>query len=146
MRVREATVGDVPEMHRVRMSVRENRLSDPTRVLPRHYRALLTGRGRGWVAECEGRVVGFAVVDRSRSSVWALFVEPAVEGRGVGRQLHEAMLRWAFSRMDRLGLSTEPDTRAERFYQRAGWRYVGREPTGEVRYEITREVWRGLRL
>ena len=133
-------------MHRVRMSVRENRLSDPARVLPRHYRALLRGQGRGWVAECEGRVVGFAIVDRSRSSVWALFVEPAVEGRGVGRQLHEAMLRWAFSYTDQLWLSTEPGTRAERFYHRAGWRCVGREPTGEARYEVTREVWRGPRL
>ena len=145
MRVRGATVEDVHGMHRVRMSVRENRLSDPTRVRPRHYRALLTGQGQGWVAACEGRVVGFAVVDRSRSSVWALFVEPEVEGRGVGRRLHEAMLRWAFSYTDRLWLTTEPGTRAERFYQRAGWRCVGGEPAGEARYEMTRGVWRGPR-
>lgn len=69
MVIRLATEHDIDAMHRVRTSVRENRLSDPARVQPQHYRAMLGERGRGWVAEMGGRIVGFAVADRSRANV-----------------------------------------------------------------------------
>lgn len=143
MHVRPATLDDVPEMHRVRVRVRENRLADPASVQPHHYRAMLAERGRGWVAELDGRVVGFAVVDLSRSTIWALFVDPETEGRGVGRRLHEAMMDAVFAHADRAWLSTDPGTRAERFYRTAGWRYVGHEANGEARYEMSRSEWLG---
>lgn len=141
--VRSATVADIAEMHRVRTSVRENRLGDPAWIQPRDYEAMLTEHGRGWVAEADGRIAGFAVADRSRMNVWALFVDPDAEGRGVGRRLHEAMMEWFFAAAgaERVWLSTDPGTRAERFYQAAGWRYAGPEPNGEARYELSREQW-----
>lgn len=142
MLVRTASETDIPEMHRVRTSVRENRLADPSLVRPDDYRSMLDERGCGWVAEVDGRIVGFAVVDLARSNVWALFVDPGFEGGGIGRRLHDAMLDWAFAAgAAQLWLSTDPGTRAERFYRSAGWRHVGREPTGEARYEMSREQW-----
>jgi GNAT superfamily N-acetyltransferase len=142
--VRQATVGDVAEMHRVRMAVRENRLGDPAWIQPHDYFAMLTEHGRGWVAELDGRIVGFAVGDRSRMNVWALFVDPDAEGRGAGRRLHDAMMEWFFAEAGaaRVWLSTDPGTRAERFYQSAGWSHAGPEPNGEARYEMSREQWR----
>src|SRR5687767_461369 len=50
MTLRPATDADIPQMHRIRMSVRENQLSDTTRVQPRHYEEMLRS-GRGWVYE-----------------------------------------------------------------------------------------------
>jgi GNAT superfamily N-acetyltransferase len=143
MRVRAATVDDVPGMHRVRMSVRENQLADPALIQPHDYEALLTERGRGWVAELDGRIAGFAVADGDRCNVWALFVDPEAEGQGIGRRLHDAMMEWFFASAGagRVWLGTDPDTRAERFYRAAGWRYAGREPNGEARYEMPREAW-----
>ena len=88
MQIRLATEADIPEMHRIRMSVCENRLADPSLIQPSDYRAMLAEHGRGWVAETGGRIVGFAVADLSRRNVWALFVDPAFEGRGAGRRLH----------------------------------------------------------
>lgn len=145
MDVRVATEADIDEMHRVRMSVRENQLGDASLIGASEYRAMLTERGRGWVAEEDGRIVGFAVADRSRWNVWALFVDPRAEGRGVGRRLHDAMMGWFFASAgaERVWLSTDPGTRAERFYQAAGWRYAGHEPDGEARYELSREEWTG---
>lgn len=142
MHIRVASEADIPEMHRIRMSVRENQLADPALVQPHDYRAMLNAHGRGWVAEIENRVVGFAVVDLTRLNVWALFVDPAIEGCGVGRRLHDTMLEWLFtSPAEQVTLGTEPGTRAERFYLAAGWQYRGRDRNGEARYSMAREVW-----
>jgi GNAT superfamily N-acetyltransferase len=144
--IRIATEADIPAMHRIRMDVRENRLSDPSRVQPDDYRPYLSGRGRGWLAELDGQVAGFAVADLQDASVWALFVDPAFEGRGAGRQLHDVMVDWLFaSGAARIRLGTGEGTRAERFYRRAGWQEAGREASGELRFELSREGWRSGR-
>ena len=141
MQIRIASEADIGEMHRIRMNVRENRLLDPTRVQPDHYRSLLREDGRGWVGELEGRIVGFAIADRTRASVWALFVDPPFEGQGIGRALHDQMLEWLFATgAERIQLGTEPDTRAERFYRAASWRYVDTDQ-GEARFELSRQEW-----
>ncbi len=130
---------DIPPMHRVRMSVVENQLSDPSRVQPVHYHAMLRS-GRGWVCEVDGTVVGFAIADLANRSVWALFVEPRHERRGIGRQLHDTMIEWLFeSGASRISLTTGPQTRAQRFYEAAGWQRSGDEANGDVRYEFVRD-------
>jgi GNAT superfamily N-acetyltransferase len=142
LELRAATAADIPEMHRVRMSVLENQLRNPDLLQPRHYEAMLDRRGRGWVAELGGRIVGFAIADVERSNVWALFVDPEAAGHGIGRRLHDTMMDWMFAAgADYVWLSTEAGTRAEGFYRAAGWRYAGLEPNGEARYEMTREQW-----
>ena len=142
MQIRHATEADIPGMHRIRTSVRENRLADPSLVQPGDYRAMLAEHGRGWVAESEGRIIGFAVADLARRNVWALFVDPASEGRGAGRRLHDAMMDWMFAAgAEEVWLGTDPGTRAERFYRTAGWRYAGAQENGEARYEMSREEW-----
>lgn len=139
--VRAATEDDIPAMHAVRVAVRENRLGDPGMVTPEDYRRLIGPDGRGWVAEADGRVAGFAVGDRTRDKVWALFVDPACEGRGIGRRLHDAMMDWFFaSGAETVWLSTDPGTRAEAFYRAAGWEAAG-EHRGEARYEMRRARW-----
>lgn len=142
MNVRIAVERDVPEMHRLRMRVHENILRDASQVQPDHYLRMLNEHGRGWVCELEDRIVGFAVADLSRTNIWALFVDPNYEGRGIGRRLHETALDWLFDTgVPTVWLSTEPNTRAERFYTQAKWQYAGRQPNCEARYEMRRERW-----
>jgi GNAT superfamily N-acetyltransferase len=139
--IRIASEADIPEMHRIRMSVRENRLSDPSKVQPGDYRPMIGERGRGWVAEVDGQMAGFAVADQSRANIWALFVDPGFEGRGIGRALHDTMVDWLFTGgEEQVWLSTAPGTRAERFYTSAGWRYTGMQD-GEARFELSRQDW-----
>jgi GNAT superfamily N-acetyltransferase len=141
MRIRVAVEADIPGMHRIRLRVRENRLADPRLIQPEDYRRMLVERGRGWVAEVDTGLAGFTFVDRARSNIWALFVDPLHEGRGVGRALHDTMLEWLFScGIDKAWLGTEPGTRAERFYQAAGWRYVDTQ-RGEAIYELSAQEW-----
>src|SRR6187402_3936439 len=95
--LREARGSDIDAMHAVRCAVRENRLSRPDRITHDDYRAMLERDGRGWVAEVDGRIVGFAVADLCRFNAWALFVDPQHEKRGVGLALHDAMIAWFFA-------------------------------------------------
>ena len=123
-------------MHRVRMSVRENRLRTRT-ITEADYVPVMEVNGRGWVIEESGEVVGFAVGDKRDGNIWALFVHPDHEGRGYGRQLHDAMVAWLWMQgLERLWLTTQPGTRAEAFYQAAGWRPAGRTDRGELRFEL----------
>lgn len=138
MPLRFATLADIDAMHQLRLSVQENVLADPQRVVAEHYVSMLEQHGCGWVYELDGKIVGFAVADHSRRNIWALFVEPAFEGHGIGRTLHDAMVNWLFERgHEPLWLTTEPDTRAERFYSSAGWHRVRMEANGEIRFELT---------
>lgn len=134
MQVRAAVTADIPAMHVIRLAVRENTLSSPDRISPADYVAALT-RGRGWVAEVAGLIIGFAFGDTS-GNVWALFVHPDHEHQGVGHALHLALVQWLESNAQRpIWLSTAPGTRAEAFYREHGWRDCGIVASGERRFE-----------
>lgn len=136
--IRQARPSDAAAMHRVRMSVRENVLVS-MRLTEHDYVVAIEETGRGWVVELDGNIVAFAIGDKADGSIWALFVEPGHEGKGYGRQLHDIMIAWLWEQgHDRLWLSTEPGTRAERFYEAAGWRRVGLTSRGEIRFELER--------
>jgi GNAT superfamily N-acetyltransferase len=143
MLFREATISDIPELHRVRMLVKENALRNPGLVTHADYVRLLSGNGKGWLCEINGVVAGFAIVDAERSNVWALFVDPAFEQRGIGSYLLNTMMDWHFSRQARpLWLTTAPGTRAEHFYRMKSWKDTGREPGGEIRFELDQQTWK----
>jgi GNAT superfamily N-acetyltransferase len=132
LRIRTATVADVRDMHRLRKRVRENRLSDTTRIKEASYLPYIAAAS-AWVAEADGRISGFAAIDGPAKSVWALFVDPDVERRGIGQALHFKMVDWARQQgIDRLSLSTEEGSRAVQFYHRSGWKVIGTRPGGEV--------------
>jgi GNAT superfamily N-acetyltransferase len=133
MTLRPATVDDIEAMHRIRLAARENVLRDPTRATAADYLRYVTERGVSWVAEFDGRVVGFGIADRSSRSLWALFVDPPHEGRGIGRALLQRLTDCLFeSHAGTINLSTAPGTRAERMYRAAGWTRAGELPTGEL--------------
>lgn len=138
MAVRQAVAADIPEIQRVRASVTENRLVSTT-ISDEDVRVAIEETGRGWVVEDKGEIVAFAIGNAITGNIWALFVRPEFEGRGYGRQLHDAMVDWLFaSGLERLWLTTEPGTRAQRFYEAAGWKLAGTTDQRELRYEKQR--------
>jgi GNAT superfamily N-acetyltransferase len=128
-------VNDVAGIQRVRHAVRENRLVS-TRVSDEDVRIAIEHTGRGWVIESVGDVIAFAIANGKNGNIWALFVHPDHEGRGHGRALHDTMLKWLRAQgLTRVWLTTEPGTRAQSFYESAGWQLVGAMDHGELRYE-----------
>jgi GNAT superfamily N-acetyltransferase len=88
-----------------------------------------------FVAELEGRVVGFASggpsrdedADTAPGEVYAIYVEPGAWGRGAGRvlleRLEEALRGSGFDEATLWVLEDNP--RARRFYDAAGWELDG---------------------
>ena len=133
--LRQAARADVPGIQRVRHAVKENRLVSRV-ISDDEVIDAIERNGRGWVVEDEGEVVAFAIGNAVDGSIWALFVDPPHEGRGYGRRLHDVMVEWLHSRgLARLWLTTDPGTRAQRFYERAGWVSRGLQANGELRFE-----------
>lgn len=120
----------------MRHSVRENRLVSRA-IADEEVGDAIERSGRGWVIECDDRIVAFTIGKDEDGNVWALFVEPGYEARGFGRRLHDQMIAWLWSRgLRRIWLTTQAGTRAQRFYERAGWRDCGVLPGGEIRFEL----------
>ncbi len=139
---RTATRDDIFMLDTIRKAVKENVLSDPDRITPTDYREMLELNGKGWLCEVNNETTGFAIVDIKNKNVWALFVHPDFEGKGIGKQLFRLMIDWAFEQgINKLWLGTAPNTRAERFYSSMGWQKMGVEKNGEMRFECTKEIW-----
>jgi GNAT superfamily N-acetyltransferase len=124
-------------MNHLRMQVRENVLSDPSRVTLAMTTEAISSSGRGWVFEENGVILGFSIALHEDPSIWALFVHPAHEARGIGNALHAAAVSWLWSQgAERIWLGTDPGTRAERFYRDRGWQETGKHKNGEIRFEL----------
>lgn len=138
---REATIQDIPQIQRVRNSVKENMLSDPGLVTDKDCEEYLTIRGMGWVCEINNIIVGFSIADLKENNIWALFIHPDHEKKGIGQMLHRFMLEWHFSQTHKtLWLSTSPGTRAESFYRKYGWKEAGMHGK-EIKFLLSYSDW-----
>jgi GNAT superfamily N-acetyltransferase len=139
---REANINDIKQIQRVRHSVKENVLSNPALVTDEDCQEFLTRRGKGWVCEIENNIIGFAIADLKGNSIWALFVQPEFEKRGIGKKLHATMLNWYFKQTNEsVWLGTAPNTRAATFYRMLGWKETGAHGKGEIKFEMNFNEW-----
>jgi GNAT superfamily N-acetyltransferase len=93
---REATAADMPGISHVRLSVAENAMTraqlDARGITNESVAASFLAGSKGWVAETDGAIVGFSIADRQEQTVFALFVLPRFEGRGIGGRLFDLAL------------------------------------------------------
>jgi len=132
---------DIDDLFRIRTSVRDNHLSVEQMAelgithdtLP----AMLTGAGRGWVAEQQGQVVAFSMADAEDATIFAVFVDPAFEGHGLGKRLTQAAEEWLFAQgCTEIWLNTDNnrDVRANGFYRHLGWIEEGPAEDEQTRF------------
>ena len=141
---REASVDDIQQMQVVRNLVKENILSNPALVPDKDVEEYITRRGKGWVCLMDDVIIGFSIVDLKENNIWALFVNPEYEAKGIGKKLHDMMLDWYFEQTkEKVWLGTSPNTRAEIFYRMQGWKEVGVHGKGEIKFEMDYERWTG---
>ena len=139
---RQAQIEDIKQIQIVRNSVKENTLSNPLLVTEKDYQEFLIERGKGWVCEIENQIIGFAIVDLRDNNIWALFLKPDYEGKGIGTKLQNLMLNWYFENgKENVWLGTSPNTRAEKFYTESGWVKNGMHGSKEIKFEMTKSQW-----
>lgn len=84
-----------------------------------------------WVAEADGRIVGFLSVYLLSDFIHHLFVAPRAQDQGVG----SALIRFALDRTGRpAGLKCQTaNRRARSFYEKRGWQEIerGEDQLGE---------------
>ena len=142
MNFRQATTEDIPQIQIVRNSVKENQLSNPNLIPDDLVEEFITKRGKGFVCEIDKKIVGFSIVDFVENNVWALFLLPEFEGKRIGKKLHQLTLDEYFSKTkETIWLSTEPNSRAETFYKKQGWKNAGLHGN-EVKFEMSFEDWK----
>lgn len=142
MNFREAQISDIEQIQVVRNAVKENVLSDPSLVPDKDVEEFITNRGKGWVCEIDGTIVGFAIADLVKNNIWALFIHPDFENKGIGKKLHGMMMDWYFVQTNEtVWLGTAPNSRAEKFYRLQGWKAVGVHGQGEIKFEMCYEDW-----
>lgn len=140
MHIRQALLSDIHRLLEIRLSVRENQLLDPGSVTEELCADYLTNRGIGWVCDIKNIVAGFAILDMANKEVWALFIHPDFEANGIGSLLHDTMIAYYFEHHESaLTLSTEPNTRAHRFYLKKGWKVAGINEKSEVKLTLSHD-------
>jgi len=116
--------------------VGDNLLSDPNAVTEAGVVGFIDKRALWVWQEADGLVTGFSAGDARDGSIWALFVAPGHEGKGVGR----ALLKRACDGLREAGhlvaiLTAPPGTRAERHYRADGWIVTGTNQKGELVFQ-----------
>lgn len=141
MQIRLATLADVEALFEVRTSVRENHQSRAELatigVTPESIAEMLGSSSRAWLAEADGQAVAFAMADAGQATIFAMFVRPGYEGRGLGRALMREAEGWLFSQAcQEIWLLTggDPSLRAHGFYVHLGWASAGPQEDGQIKY------------
>jgi GNAT superfamily N-acetyltransferase len=132
--IRKAIREDIPRLFEIRAAVRENRLRNPNAVTIAQCEWFIE-HSAFWVWLEDGRIQGFSAGDPRDGTIFALFVDPAYERRGIGRALlPHACATLKAAGYDAATLTTRPSTRAERFYRQDGWVEIGRKDDGQIMF------------
>lgn len=126
------TERDLRDLYDIRYAVKENRLINMT--IPPEEVVRRCAEDGAWICLDEGKAVAFSIASMEPEVVlWALFVRPSYEGQGIGRELMKGSMNWFREQNTAVAsLSTDPGTRADRFYQRQGWTRGDLNAAGEV--------------
>ena len=125
--IREMEAADLPHAFEVRVATWHNERGreelTALGITPQSVTRMLAETHRGWVAECDERIVGFAMGNQQTGEMWVIAVLREFEGRGLGRALLGRVEDWLWETWSEIWLTTDLDEtlRAVGFYRRLGW-------------------------
>lgn len=142
IQIRPAETRDVPGIFHVRTAVTENALSKgelaALGITEASVTRMIESTPCAWVAVQGGEIVGFSMIAVEEGALFAAFVLPSHEGRGIGRRLVRAAEQALFARHAVAWLETGKETRAAGFYRRLGWGNERDVGAGDIRLEKRR--------
>ncbi|GME45959.1 MULTISPECIES: GNAT family N-acetyltransferase [unclassified Pantoea] len=144
IRIRLALPSDIESIFDVRTSVKENYLSREEMELMGVTESVVTNMIEkshcAWVAIDDEKVIGFSMILPDEGCLFAAFVLPEYEGRGVGRSLVELAEQELFKYHEVAWLETDKNSRAAEFYRRLGWVEKENVSESDIRLEKFRCV------
>lgn len=112
-------------MFHVRISVIENHLSREEMqrigITENVVADLIEKSCCAWVATDNEKIIGFSMILPDEGCLFAAFVLPEYEGRGIGRRLVEIAEKELFRHHEVVWLETDKQSRAAKFYIQLGW-------------------------
>ncbi|UHS62843.1 GNAT family N-acetyltransferase [Agrobacterium vaccinii] len=136
--IRLAQQSDVSALFDVRTSVRENHISferlAKMGVTETSISEMIAASHCAWVATIGGKVVGFSMIDISDASLFAAFILPSHEDKGLGKKLVLAAEEELFKHHAEIWLETDRDSRAAGFYRHLGWGGEREAEGGQIRF------------
>ncbi|MBU9839516.1 MULTISPECIES: GNAT family N-acetyltransferase [Rahnella] len=123
--VRTAQLSDIDGMFEVRTSVIENHLSREEMrqmgITESVVADMIEKNHCAWVAIENDKIIGFTMILPDEGCLFAAFVLPEYEGRGVGRRLVVLAEQELFKHHEIAWLETDKNSRAAKFYMQLGW-------------------------
>lgn len=142
IRTRLALPSDIKGIFDVRTSVKENHLSreemERMGITESVVTNMIEKRRCAWVAEEDAKVTGFSMILPEEACLFAAFVLPKYEGRGLGRILVGLAEQEIFKHHEVAWLETDKNSRAAGFYRRLGWIEKGNVSESDIRLEKLR--------
>lgn len=141
---RLALPSDIEGIFNVRTSVKENHLSREEMEQMGINEIVVTDmieKNRcAWVAVEDDKVIGFSMILPDEGCLFAVFVLPEYEGRGVGRSLVGLAEQELFKHHELAWLETDKNSRAAKFYMQLGWVKKENVSESDIRLEKFRHV------
>ncbi|RWU23076.1 GNAT family N-acetyltransferase [Pseudomonas alkylphenolica] len=144
--LRLASPSDIELLFDIRTSVTQNHLSreqlHEMGITADALRDAMHKAPCAWIAEWQQEAAGFVMVDHDEGELFALFVRPQHEGKGIGQLLLHQAEAALFQRHEVIYLITDGDEtiRANGFYRRLGWTVSGAVDARDVRFEKRRAL------
>lgn len=142
--VRTAQLSDIDGMFEVRTSVIENHLSREEMrqmgITESAVADMIEKNHCAWVATENDKIIGFTMILQDEGCLFAAFVLPEYEGRGVGRSLVDLAEQELFKHHKAVWLETDKNSRAAKFYMRLGWVKKENISESDIRLEKLRCV------
>lgn len=140
--IRPARPDDRDAIFRIRTSVTENVLTmadlADRGITPDSIADMIAHEPCAWLATADGVPLGFAMIDPTEACLFAAFVLPEQEGRGIGRALVATCENALFARHAVIWLETAAHSRAAGFYRHLGWGNETPLGGGDLRLEKRR--------
>lgn len=141
---RLALSSDVEAIFDVRTSVQENHMSREEMkqmgITESFVTDMIEKNHCAWVALEDDKVIGFSMILPDEGCLFAAFVLPEYEARGLGRILVGLAEREIFKHHEVAWLETDKNSRAAGFYRRLGWIEKGNVSESDIRLEKLRCV------
>ncbi len=122
---RTAQISDIGSIFNVRTSIIENHLTREEMQqmgINESVIADMIDQSRcAWVATSNDKVIGFSMILQDEGCLFAAFVLPEYEGRGIGRSLVTLAEHELFKHHEVAWLETDKNSRAAGFYMQLGW-------------------------